>query len=88
MTKPPRSKTGVEITDELADRLADEAEVGYDLTDGKRVGRRSLAGNAGTSPRVNFRITAKLQARAQARAEQEGKTVSEIAREALERYVG
>jgi predicted DNA-binding protein len=33
-------------------------------------------------------MTAQLQARAQARAEQEGKTVSEIAREALERYVG
>jgi hypothetical protein len=88
MTKPPRSKTGVEITDQLADKLADEAEVGYDLTDAKRVGRRSLSGNTGASPRVNFRMTAELQARAQARAEREGKTVSEIAREALERYVG
>jgi hypothetical protein len=87
MTKPPRSKTGVEITDELADQLADEAEQGYDLTDAKRVGRRSLSGNRGTSPRVNFRMTAELQARAQARAEREGKTVSEIAREALEQYV-
>ncbi|MGI8414355.1 MAG: CopG family transcriptional regulator [Solirubrobacteraceae bacterium] len=88
MTKPPRSKTGVEITDELAERLADEAEVGYDLTDAKRVGGRSLSGEVGTSPRVNFRMTGQLQARAQARADQEGKTVSEIAREALERYVG
>jgi predicted HicB family RNase H-like nuclease len=75
------------ITDELAERLADEAEAGYDLTDAKRVGRKSLGGQSGPSPRVNFRMTAELQARAQARAEQEGKTVSQIAREALERYV-
>ena len=88
MTKPPRSKTGVEITNDLAERLADEAEAGYDLKDAKRLGRRSLAGSAGTSPRVNFRMTSELQARAQARAEREGKTVSEIAREALEQYVG
>jgi predicted DNA-binding protein len=32
-------------------------------------------------------MTAELQASAQARAEREGKTVSEIAREALEEYV-
>ena len=87
MTKPPRAKSGIEITDELAEQLADEAQAGYELTDAKRVGRRSLSGSAGTSPRVNFRMTSELQARAQARAEQEGKSVSQIAREALERYV-
>jgi hypothetical protein len=75
------------ITDELAERLADEAEAGYPLTPAKRVGRNSLSGAAGTSPRVNFRMTAELQVRAQARAEREGKTVSEVAREALEQYV-
>jgi hypothetical protein len=83
MNQPPRSKRGTEITDELAD----EAEAGYDLTNRTRVGRRSLSGGAGSSPRVNFRMTTELQARAQRCAEREGKTVSEIAREALERYV-
>jgi hypothetical protein len=87
MTKPARSHSGVEITDEIAQRLADEAEAGYDLTGAKRVGRRSLGGTTGTSPRVNFRMTAELQSRAQARAEREGKSVSEIARDALEQYV-
>ncbi|HEY1711522.1 MAG TPA: ribbon-helix-helix protein, CopG family [Solirubrobacteraceae bacterium] len=87
MSKPSRAKSGVEITEEIAERLADEAEAGYELTDAKRVGRRSLSGASGSSPRVNFRMTAELQARAQERAEREGKTVSEIAREALERYV-
>jgi len=87
MPKPPRSKSGVPITDELAEQLADEAEAGYQLTAAKRVGRKSLGGARGTSPRVNFRMTAQLQARAQARAKREGKTVSEIARQALEQYV-
>lgn len=87
MSRPPRSKSGISITDELAEELADEAEAGYELTETKRVGRKSLAGSRGSSPRVNFRMTAELQARAQARAEREGKTVSEIAREALEQYV-
>jgi hypothetical protein len=87
MSKLPRAKSGLPITDELAEQLADEAEAGYDLKPSKRVGRKSLAGADGVSPRVNFRITTELQNRAQARAEKEGKTVSEIAREALEQYV-
>ncbi len=87
MSKLPRAKSGVQITDELAEQLADEADAGYHLTPSKRVGRKSLAGADGVSPRVNFRMTGELQARAQARAEKEGKTISEIAREALEQYV-
>jgi hypothetical protein len=87
MSKLPRAKSGVQISDELADELADEAEAGYELTASKRVGRKSLAGADGVSPRVNFRMTGELQALAQARAEKEGKTISEIAREALEQYV-
>jgi hypothetical protein len=85
--QPPKSKSGVPITDELADRLAEEAESGYDLTLGRRVGRKSLAGGSGQSPRLNFRTTHDLYERASARAEREGKTVSQLAREALERYV-
>jgi hypothetical protein len=85
--EPPASKRGTSITDELAEQLADEAERGYDLDHAHRVGRKSLAGGAGHSPRVNFRMTTDLQARAEARAQREGKTISDIAREALERYV-
>lgn len=87
MSKLPRSKTGVPITDDLSERLANEAEAGYDLTRSKRVGRKSLAGADGVSPRVNFRATAELHARAKARATKEGKTISQIARDALEQYV-
>ena len=35
-TKPPRTKSGEEITPEIADALAAEAERGYDLSKAKR----------------------------------------------------
>lgn len=81
------AKSGTPITEELAEQLAREAEAGYDLDDTRRVGRRSLAGGAGRSPRVNFRLTPSLHRTVAARAEREGKSVSELAREALEAYV-
>lgn len=52
-----------------------------------RLGRPSLAGTSGTSPRVTFRVTGPTRAAAEARAAAEGKTVSQLAREALEAYV-
>lgn len=79
------SKRGTKITEQVADELASEAERGYDLSLGRRRGRPSL--DAGISPRVTFRITGQLQKRARQRAEKEGKTLSELAREALEQYV-
>ncbi|MGB0095896.1 MAG: hypothetical protein WBP81_25575 [Solirubrobacteraceae bacterium] len=80
-------KDGTPLTEDLAERLADEAEQGYELSQGRRVGRPSLGGRAGSSPRVNFRISNGLHERALERARREGKTVSELAREALEDYV-
>ncbi len=54
-----------------------------------RGGRPQLPGTTnGPSPKVEFRISPALRAKVQARAEAEGKKVSEVAREALERYVG
>ncbi len=87
--KYPRTKSGVEITPEIADALADEAERGYDLSKAKRqfVGRPSLSGN-GTSPRMSFRITPELYLAMEERAEREGRSVSDLAREAVARYVG
>ena len=83
----PSSKSGGPITDQLAGELAREAEECYDLSRGRRVGRKSLAGAAGHSPRLNFRTTPDLYERAAARAHREGKTVSQIAREALEKFI-
>jgi Ribbon-helix-helix protein, copG family len=82
------TKAGEEITPEVADALAVEAERGYDLSKAKRrrVGRPSLAGQ-GTSPRMSFRIKPDLYRAAQKRAKKEGRSVSDLAREAVARYV-
>ena len=50
-------------------------------------GRPSLTGAKLDSPRVSFRAPAELRTKAEARAVREGKTVSQIAREALERLI-
>jgi hypothetical protein len=84
----PISASGVEITPEIADALAAEAERGYDLSKAERqlVGRPSLSGG-GTSPRLSFRLTPELFRVAQQRAEDEDRSLSDLAREAVSRYV-
>jgi hypothetical protein len=49
-------------------------------------GRRSLSG-AGDSPQIRVRVPAELRARAEAIADREHKSISELAREALEARV-
>lgn len=87
--KNPKTKAGIEITPDVADALAAEAERGYDLSKAKRrrVGRPSLAGS-GSSPRLSFRTTPDLYRAAQKRAKEEGRSVSDLAREAVARFVG
>ncbi len=86
--KNPVAKSGVEITPEVADALAAEAERGYELSTAERVpvGRPSLSGG-GTSPRMSFRTTPELYRAARQRADQEGRSVSDLAREAIARYL-
>ena len=81
-------KSGRVVDEKAADALADEAESGYDLSKAKRhrSGRPSLGGQ-GTSPRLSFRATPELYKAARLRAEKEGRTVSDLAREAVARYV-
>lgn len=83
------SKSGTVITEEIAEDLAQEAERGYDLDRLKRrfVGRPSL-GESGVSPRVSFRASPVLYDAAWKRADKEGRSLSDLAREALERYLG
>lgn len=50
-----------------------------------RTGRPSLHGGTGRSPQVAFRLPAQTRARAEAAARARGITVSQLAREALER---
>lgn len=86
--KPLITASGVEITDEVAEALADEAERGYDISELEReyVGRPSL-GDKGISPRVSFRASPELLARAWRRADKEERSLSDLAREALERHL-
>lgn len=84
-----RTKSGRVLTSKEIERLRKEAERGYDLSTAKpervRPGRPSL--EEGVSPRISYRVAGGLYDRAKARADAEGRTISDVAREALERYV-
>ncbi|MFF1815812.1 CopG family transcriptional regulator [Kribbella sp. NPDC058245] len=77
-----RDKQGKRITEQRAAELAEEAVVRV------RAGRPSLSGSRKASPQIAFRVPDELQARAEAKAKARGMTVSQFAREALERAVG
>ena len=84
---PVRTKSGALLTEKDVEALAAEAEAGYDLTKAAwSTGRPSL-GRRGTSPRIAFRASPELNAAARRQAHAEGKSVSALAREAVQRYV-
>jgi hypothetical protein len=82
-------RTGARIDPEMIAALAAEAEEGYDLKQATpvRVGRPALGRDAAPSPRVTFRAPTDLYSALQTRAATEGRSVSELAREAVERYI-
>ena len=84
-----KTKTGTRLTGRRVRDLAAEAELGYDLSRAKRErirgGRPSLG--EGVSPQISYRVGERLYRKARARAKAQGCTVSQIAREALERYI-
>lgn len=84
-----KTKSGNPLAAQRSEKLAGEAEEGYDLSKAKRVraqpGRPSL--EEGVSPRISYRVGRGLYRQAKKKAEAEGRTVSEVAREALKRYV-
>ncbi len=77
------------MTPEMIDALAAEAEEGYDLSLAAevRVGRPTLGKSTSPSPRVSFRASPQLYRAARERAAAEGRTISDLARIAVERYV-
>jgi predicted HicB family RNase H-like nuclease len=80
--------SGEVITEEIAEQMADEAERGYDISELRRqyVGRPSL-GRQGISPRISFRAPDELFKAAQRRADAEERSLSDLAREALTKYL-
>jgi hypothetical protein len=83
------TRSGTVITEELAEQWAEEFERNPpDPSEFERryVGRPSL-GTAGRSPRVSFRASPKLFKAAWKRADAKGRSLSSLARDALERYL-
>jgi hypothetical protein len=88
--RPLRLKSGRVLDEALIDKLAAEAERGYDLSKARRVylrpGRPAKGEPSGESPRVSSRVPAGVYAAAKARAEGEGLTISDVVREQLAAY--
>jgi hypothetical protein len=83
------TRSGTVITEEIAEQMAEEFERdGFDPSKVERryVGRPSL-GPAGHSPRVSFRVPPDLYKAAWARADKEKRSLSDLAREAFNRYM-
>ncbi|GAA3646768.1 CopG family transcriptional regulator [Microbacterium marinilacus] len=74
---------GTPVTEEQIEAWADEAEVGYDVATLKKRGRGRPGRGAEPSQVVALRLTAEEIAALDARAEREGKSRSEVIREAL-----
>ncbi len=71
-----RLPDGSRLTADVVEAIVDDVR--------RKAGRPSLTGSAAPSPRVSFRVTPEVRERAAAIASDEGKTISELAREALE----
>jgi hypothetical protein len=74
---------GVPVTEEQIAKWAAEAEAGYDVAALKKRGRGRPGRGAEPSQVVALRLTAEELAMIDARAEREGKTRSEVIRDAL-----
>lgn len=83
------TKSGTPITDEAIERLADEAEQGYDVEE--IIGRRGKRGrpSLGTGPSTveSVRLDPELKERLARRAEADGVPVSDVIREALRHHL-
>lgn len=83
------TRSGMVLTEEIAEQMADEIERNPpdpSKLERRYVGRPSL-GLAGHSPRVSFRVPPDLYKAAWARADKEGRSLSDLAREAFNRYM-
>ncbi len=85
-----RTSGGVPLTDEQCERLADAAERlrPEDITWTKLPGRPRLSEGEGHSQVLSVRLDDPLGEQLDARVEAEGRTASEITRDALRDYLG
>lgn len=83
------TRAGTVITEKVAEEMAEEIERNPpdpSKLERRYVGRPSL-GPGGHSPRVSFRISPELHKAAWARADKEGRSLSDLARDAFTRYM-
>lgn len=82
-----RTRSGRPITDELLDELAKKAEDGFDVDEivRRRGGRPPLGSAAATVESV--RLDPELSQALRRRADHEGRTNSDVIRDALRRYL-
>ena len=81
-----RSKSGVELTDEILQKMADEAEVGLDVTKLRRRPGRPPMGS-GPADTLPVRLDPELRKAVDDRAARDHISVSDVVREALRRYL-
>ena len=74
-----RLADGTRLTEQKAADIVEEVR--------RRGGRPSLTGRAAVSPRIAFRVDPRVRDSAAQIADREGKTISQLAREALEARV-
>ncbi|MGI8706736.1 MAG: CopG family transcriptional regulator [Actinomycetota bacterium] len=81
-------KDGTPLTDDMVERLADEAEAGYDADDirRRRAGGRPAMGS-GPASVESVRLDPELKKELLLRASRDGISVSEVIRQALRSYV-
>jgi len=85
-TRHGRTKAGVELTDDVLDELAAQADAGLDVAKlRRRPGRPSM----GSGPAESFpvRLDPELRRAVDERAADEHTTASDVVREALRRYL-
>jgi hypothetical protein len=83
------TRSGAVLTEEIAEQMAEEIERNPpdpSKLERRYVGRPSL-GPKGLSPRVSFRVPPDLYKAAWARADKEGRSLSDLAREAFNQYM-
>jgi hypothetical protein len=81
-----RSKAGVELTDDVLQRMAEEAEAGLDIAKLRRRPGRPAMGS-GPADTVPVRLDPELRKAVDDRAAADQTTASEVIREALRRYL-
>lgn len=81
-----RSKAGVELTDDVLELMADEAEQGLDATKLRRRPGRPAMGS-GPAESLPVRLEPELRRALDERAAADDSTASEVVREALRRFL-